>query len=52
MISLLVSYGKWMIMYVNQRKKGCIIKEALGNKKKMDIDLTLFWGNPTIKYVV
>ena len=28
----------------------CVIKEAVANEK--DIDLTLFWGNSTIKYVV
>ena len=33
-------------------KKGCVIKEAVANKKKIDIDLPLFWGNSTIRYVV
>ena len=41
MISLLISYGKWMIIYFNlpfKGKKGCVIKEAMTNKKKMGID--------------
>ena len=33
-------------------KNGCVIKEAVANTKKIDIDLPLFWGNSTIKYVV
>ena len=54
MISLLISYGKEVITYLIylSRKNICVIKEAVGNKKKIDIDLTLFLGKSTIKYVV
>ena len=41
MISLLISYGNWMIIYFNlpfKGKKGCVIKEAMTNNKKMGID--------------
>ena len=33
-------------------KGGCTIKEAVSNKKKVDIDLPLLLGNSTIKYLI
>ena len=53
MISLLISYGKWMIISSNlpfKGKKDCVIKEAVANKN-LDIVLPPFWGNSSIKYV-
>ena len=38
-----------MIISFNLPLKG---KQTVANKRKIDIDLPLFWGSSTIKYVV
>ena len=47
-VSVGIKFGKVAF----KLKKGCVIKQTVANKKKIDIDLALFWGNSTIKYMI
>ena len=40
----------YLLTYLS-KERGCVIKEAVANKEKIDIGLPLFRGNSTIKDV-